>query len=195
MKTLIIVTHPDIEKSVINKRWIEELKKYPEKYTVHQLYKAYPDGKIDVTSEQKLMESHDTIVFQFPFYWFSSPPLLKQWLDEVILHGWAYGSKSGYKLAGKRMTLAVTAGIDEDEYTASGKYKYTMKELFRPYELTFDYIKAEYKEPFVYYGIERDSSDEWIEKSVPMYLDFLDALSANSFGQGKLALHNCQDSL
>ncbi len=110
------------------------------------------------------MESHDTIVFQFPFYWFSSPPLLKQWLDEVILHGWAYGSNSGYKLAGKRMTLVVTAGIDEDEYTASGKYKYTMKELFRPYELTFDYVKAEYKEPFVYYGIERDSSDEWIEK-------------------------------
>jgi putative NADPH-quinone reductase len=27
MKTLIIVTHPDIEKSAINKRWIEELKK------------------------------------------------------------------------------------------------------------------------------------------------------------------------
>lgn len=195
MKTLVIVTHPDIEKSVINKRWIEELKKNPEKYTVHQLYEAYPDGKIDVTREQKLMEAHDTIVFQFPFYWFSSPPLLKQWLDEVILHGWAYGSKSGYKLAGKRMTLAVTAGIDEDEYSASGKYKYTMKELFRPYELTFDYIKAEYKEPFVYYGIERDPSDEWIEKSVPMYLDFLDTLSASSCGQGKLALHNCQDSL
>lgn len=194
MKTLVIVTHPDIEKSVINKRWIEELKKNPEKYTVHQLYEAYPDGKIDVTREQKLMEAHDTIVFQFPFYWFSSPPLLKQWLDEVILHGWAYGSKSGYKLAGKRMTLAVTAGIDEDEYSASGKYKYTMKELFRPYELTFDYIKAEYKEPFVYYGIERDPSDEWIEKSVSMYLDFLDTLSASS-GQGKLALHNCQDSL
>jgi putative NADPH-quinone reductase len=29
MKTLIIVTHPDIEKSAINKRWIEELKKSP----------------------------------------------------------------------------------------------------------------------------------------------------------------------
>jgi putative NADPH-quinone reductase len=68
MKTLIIVTHPEIEKSVINKRWIEELEKYPEKYTVHQLYKAYPDGKIDVTKEQKLMESYDKIVFQFPFY-------------------------------------------------------------------------------------------------------------------------------
>lgn len=176
MKTLIIVTHPEIDKSVINKRWIEELEKYPEKYTIHQLYEAYPDGKINVAKEQELMESHDNIVFQFPFYWFSSPPLLKQWLDEVILYGWAYGSHSGYKLAGKKMTLAVTAGIDEDVYSASGKYKYTMKELLRPYELTFDYIKAQYEEPFVYYGIERDPSDEWIGKSVRMYLDFLDNL-------------------
>ena len=28
MKTLVIVAHPDIEKSKINKRWIEELEKY-----------------------------------------------------------------------------------------------------------------------------------------------------------------------
>ncbi|UHO39451.1 NAD(P)H-dependent oxidoreductase [Chryseobacterium capnotolerans] len=191
MKTLVIVTHPEIETSVINKRWIEELEKNPEKYTVHQLYKAYPDGKINVAKEQELMESHDNIVFQFPFYWFSSPPLLKQWLDEVILYGWAYGSNSGYKLAGKKMALAVTAGIDEDVYSASGKYKYTMEELLRPYELTFEYIKAQYEDPFVYYGIERNPSDEWIERSVPMYLDFLEALSC----QAKLALDSCQDSL
>lgn len=176
MKTLVIVTHPDIEKSIINKRWIEELAKYPEKYTVHQLYEAYPDGKINVAREQELMESHDNIVFQFPFYWFSSPPLLKQWLDEVILYGWAYGSNSGYKLAGKKMSLAVTAGIDEEAYRPSGVYKYTMKELFRPYELTFEYIKAKYEEPFVYYGIERNPSKEWIENSVPMFTEFLEAL-------------------
>ncbi|WP_160138649.1 NAD(P)H-dependent oxidoreductase [Chryseobacterium sp. c4a] len=195
MKTLIIVTHPEIENSIINKRWIEELEKDPQKYTVHQLYKAYPDGKIDIAKEQQLMESHDTIVFQFPFYWFSSPPLLKQWLDEVILYGWAYGSNSGFKLAGKKMALAVTAGIDEDVYSASGKYKYTMEELLRPYELTFEYIKAQYKDPFVYYGIERNPSDEWIERSVPMYLDFLEALSVNSCDQGKLPLDSSQDSL
>lgn len=195
MKTLVIVTHPEIEKSVINKRWIEELEKNPEKYTVHQLYKEYPDGKINVAREQELMESHDNIVFQFPFYWFSSPPLLKQWLDEVILYGWTYGSNSGFKLAGKKMTLAISIGIDEDLYSASGKYKYTMKELLRPYELTFDYIKAQYEDPFLYYGIERDSSEEWIGKSVPMYLDFLDALAVNNFDQDKLVLDSGRDSL
>ncbi|MEI3789081.1 MULTISPECIES: NAD(P)H-dependent oxidoreductase [unclassified Chryseobacterium] len=176
MKTLIIVIHPHIEKSVINKRWMEELKKHPEKYTVRSLYGAYPDEKIDVAKEQQLIESYDRIVFQFPFYWFSSPPLLKKWFDEVLLYGWAYGSKSGFKAGGKKITLAVTAGIDEEGYSASGNYKYTMNELFRPYELTFDYIRADYKEPFVYYGIENDPSEEWVERSVPMYLEFLDNL-------------------
>lgn len=176
MKTLVIVVHPTIEKSLINKRWMEELNKYPEKYTIHELYKAYPDEKIDVLKEQQLIESYDNIIFQFPFYWFSSPPLLKKWFDEVLLYGWAYGSKSGYKIGGKKIALAITAGIDDTGYSASGKYKYTMKELTTPFELTFDYVNADYKEPFVYYGIESDSSEEWIERSVPMYLDFIDAL-------------------
>ncbi|KFF11103.1 hypothetical protein IW15_18300 [Chryseobacterium soli] len=176
MKTLIIAVHPHMENSLINKRWIEELNKYPEKYTVHQLYEAYPDEKIEVEKEQELIESYDNIIFQFPFYWFSSPPLLKKWFDEVLLYGWAYGSKSGYKAGGKKISLAITAGIDEEGYSKSGKYKYTMEELTRPFELTFDYIKADYKPPFVYYGIETDSSEEWIEKSVPEYLNFIDAL-------------------
>ncbi|KPH15207.1 NAD(P)H-dependent oxidoreductase [Chryseobacterium sp. ERMR1:04] len=176
MKTLVIVVHPQIEKSVINKRWIDELNKYPEKYTVHELYQVYPDEKIDILKEQKLIESYDKIVFQFPFYWFSSPPLLKKWFDEVVLYGWAYGSKSGYKVEGKKISLAITAGIDEEGYSASGKYKYTMKELTTPFELTFDYIKADYKEPFVFYGMEQDASEETIERSIPLYLEFIDGL-------------------
>lgn len=77
MKTLVIVIHPDIKNSAINSRWIEELKKYPEKFDVHQLHKVYPDEKIDVQSEQQLIEKYDKIIFQFPFYWFNCPPFFK----------------------------------------------------------------------------------------------------------------------
>ncbi len=74
MKTLVIVIHPTIESSVINKRWIEALHKFPEKFVVHQLHKVYPDENIDVPAEQKLIEQFDKIVFQFPYYWFNCPP-------------------------------------------------------------------------------------------------------------------------
>lgn len=174
MKTLIIVTHPDIENSLVNKTWVDALEAFPANFFVHQLYKTYPDEKIDVIAEQKLVEEFEKIVFQFPFYWFNCPPLLKKWFDEVLIYGWAYGSNSGYKLAGKKIAIAVSAGIDEDQYVASGKYKYTMDELTRPFELTFEYVKADYKPMFVYYGIELDSSQEWAERSVPLYLEFLE---------------------
>lgn len=175
-KTLIIITHPNLEDAVVNKRWIQELNKYPEKYDVHPLHEIYPDEKIDVEAEQKLIESYDKIIFQFPLYWFNCPPLLKKWLDEVLTYGWAYGSKSGYKLAGKKVALAISVGIDEEEYSSSGKYKYTLEQLTSPFEITFNYIKADYKPLFAYYGIELNPSEEWVESSVPLYIDFLTAM-------------------
>ncbi|GGH59452.1 putative NADPH-quinone reductase [Filimonas zeae] len=176
MKTLVIVTHPDIEGSLVNKRWVEELKKYPESYVVHELYKIYPDEKIDVQAEQQLVEQFDKIVFQFPYYWFNCPGLFKKWLDEVLTHGWAYGSKSGYKVAGKKVALAISAGVDEHEYRAGEKYKYTLTELLRPFELSFEYIRADYRPFFAWYGIEFNATREWVEKSVPLYMQFLQSL-------------------
>jgi len=176
MKTLIIVIHPDMERSAVNKRWIEELGRHPDKYHIHQLHKVYPDEKIDVVAEQNLVEQYDKIVFQFPFYWFNCPPFFKKWLDDILTYGWAYGSKSGYKLSGKKIALAISAGIDEIEYQPSGKYRYTLEELTQPFELTFKYVKADYRPFFAHYGLELNASKEWTEKSVAPFMDFLDRL-------------------
>lgn len=176
MKTLIIIIHPDLENSVINKRWIEELEKYPERHTVHDLYNLYPDEKIDVEQEQQYMEAHDKIIFQFPFYWFNCPPLFKKWLDVVLIHGWAYGIGSTYKLAGKKIALSISIGINEEDYAASGRYKYTMQELTTPFELTFDYIKADYKPFFAFYGAEHDATPERIEENTKDYISFIENL-------------------
>ncbi len=165
-----------MKNSIVNKRWVEELLKFPDQFYVHQLYEAYPDEKIDVTAEQKLIEQYDKIVFQFPYYWFNAPAMLKKWMDEVLTHGWAYGSKSGYKIGGKKIALAISLGVDEQELSNNGIYKYPLEELTRPFELSFEYVKADYRPLFAYYGIEYNSSEEWIEKSVPLYLDFLNHL-------------------
>jgi len=75
--TLVIFAHPHLDKSHVNKAWLKEIKRHPEKITVHDLYASYPDWQIDVQREQELAEKHDRMIFQFPFYWYSSPPLLK----------------------------------------------------------------------------------------------------------------------
>ena len=52
--------------------------------------------------EQELLLQHKIIVWQHPFYWYSSPALLKEWIDLVLEHGWAYGRK-GDMLKGKKV--------------------------------------------------------------------------------------------
>ena len=91
MKTLVIVAHPDLEKSVVNRRWVDEAEKHPEHFTVHRLYQTYPDEQIDIAREQALVEQHGTLVLQFPIYWFGCPSLLKKWMDQVLAFGWAFG--------------------------------------------------------------------------------------------------------
>lgn len=173
-KTLIIITHPDIEHSIINKRWIEELEKFPEKFHIHQLHKVYPDQKFDIAAEQKLVEEHDHIIFQFPYYWYYAPALLKKWLDEVLTHGWAYGSSSGFKFGGKKVALAISLGLKEEHLQRGTPLKFNLEDLTHPYEAMFDWIKADYQPFFAYYGMTFEPSDEWVERSVPLYLDFLD---------------------
>jgi putative NADPH-quinone reductase len=176
MKTLIIIIHPNLKDSVINKRWIEELEKYPQDYVLHDLYQLYPDERIDVEKEQQLIEKYDKVIFQFPFYWFNCPPFFKKWLDEVLTHGWAYGRRNGYKLAGKKIALAITAGIDKEDYRAEGRYKYTLEQLTAPFEITFGYIRADYKPLFAFYGAEYHATTDRIEKSVRDYITFLQSI-------------------
>lgn len=48
MKSLIITAHPNLGESVINKHWLEELRKHPDLCTILVLSEHYPDGQIDI---------------------------------------------------------------------------------------------------------------------------------------------------
>lgn len=171
MKKLIIVSHSDIKNSVINKRWIEELEKYPDQFTIHNINTAYPDGKIDVEKEQKLVEAHDTVIFQYPLYWFNSPPLLKKWLDHVFTYGWAYGSK-GIMMKDKKIALAISAGIKEEDFQEDGEWKVTIEQLIMPFKTTALYTKSNFRGHFVLYDSHNAPHSEALEKSAQDYIRF-----------------------
>ena len=129
MKTLVVLAHPNIDQSFVNKSWIEALSKSNPEVKVHDLYKTYPDWKINIEAEQELLSQYDRIIFQYPFQWYNMTPLLKKWIDEVFLQGWAYG-QGGDKLVGKEFGVAVsTAGIS-DVYNDLGFG--TIEELLKP---------------------------------------------------------------
>ena len=99
MQTLVTVVHPRFRSSRVNAALAAAAERTRD-VTVRYLYDLYPDGRIDVVAEQAALTAVDRIVLQFPMYWYSSPALLKQWQDDVLTYGWAYGS-TGRALAGK----------------------------------------------------------------------------------------------
>ena len=92
----------------------------------------------------------DVIVLQFPFNWYSVPGLLKTWIDEVLLHGFAYGS--GAKLSGKTVLLSITAGAPEAAYQRDGFTGHTVFELLTPLAVTAKACSMIFAEPVVSYG-------------------------------------------
>lgn len=165
-KTLIIVAHPNLETSVVNKAWREQLSKEVEG-TVHDLYASYPDEVIDVEKEQALLLAHDRIVFQFPFYWYSSPSLLKKWQDEVLSFGWAYGP-GGTKLNGKEFMLAISTGGPAEAYQAGGHNRYSMSELTRPFQAMANLTGMQFLPSFIEQGVRFLSPEQVAESAVQL---------------------------
>lgn len=126
MKTLVLVFHPHLEKSQVNRKLMDVANGTAD-VTVIDEYAEYPDFRIDAEREQKRIESHDRIVLQFPFYWYSAPALLRQWEDAVLQSGWAYGG--GRALEGKEFMVAVSTGSPTDSYAREGSHVRTMEEL------------------------------------------------------------------
>ncbi len=76
MKTTILLFHPDLHASQVNK----DLAKAAQAagIEVRDIYSQYTDGQIDVKKEQAVLETTDRIVFQFPMYWYAMPSLMKE---------------------------------------------------------------------------------------------------------------------
>jgi len=164
-QVLILFAHPALEKSRVNRRLAEAVRSLPG-VTFHDLYELYPDFDIDVPREQELLEEHDIVVLQHPFYWYSTPALIKEWQDLVLEHGWAYGH-DGAALRGKTLLSSLTAGGSEESYCRRGHNRYTIRELLAPIEQTAMLCGMTYLPPFVVYGthslderaIERHAAD------------------------------------
>lgn len=171
MKTLTLVAHPRLQESRVNRTWKERLEK-EQNITVHDLYQTYPTEVLDVEREQRLLTEHDRIVFQFPFYWHSTPPLLKKYQDEVFTYGFGYGT--GNKLRGKEFVLAISAGRPEDSYRPEGRSKYTMEQFLIPLQATTFLTEMIYLPPFILYGTPY-LSDEEIQESAERLAAYLTA--------------------
>ena len=149
MKTVIIMSHPYYEKSKINQALFEAANSV-DNVTVRHLEGIYgfETRKFDIAAEQKLLESADRIVFQFPMFWFGMPSILKAYIDEIFEYGWAYGSGEG-KLCGKEFQIAVSLGGSQTEYSKEGLVKFSVNELLYSLHATADYCGMTFNKIFI----------------------------------------------
>ncbi|MDY6321616.1 MAG: NAD(P)H-dependent oxidoreductase [Succinivibrio sp.] len=129
-KVLVISGHPALGKgSTANAAIISEFQKLCPNAEIRDLGSLAPDFKFDVKAEQQALVNADIVIIQFPVYWYSVPALLKKWAEDVLEHGFAYGT-GGDKLHGKDFILSCTFGAGKDAYEPKTAAGHTVNELF-----------------------------------------------------------------
>ena len=176
-RVLILFAHPALQKSRVNIELANAIRDLPG-VTFHDLCEHYPELHIDVRREQRLLTEHDIVVFQHPFYWYSCPAILKEWLDLVLEWGFAYG-ENGTALRGKKLLSAITAGGPADAYMRTGFNYFTIRELLAPFEQTARLCGMDYLAPHVLHAVQRLTNAE-ISAAAENYRQLISSLRDGS---------------
>ena len=99
----------------------------PERFEVQREQRAaFEAGTLpaDVRRELDRLREADLVIFQFPFWWFGVPAMIKGWMDRVFVYGGMYTSEKLYAKGvcrGKRAILSATLGSPESHCHSNGQ--------------------------------------------------------------------------
>jgi len=175
-RVLVLFAHPSLDRSEVNCELLRASNEV-EDVTVVDLYAEYPTFRIDVDREQQRLAAHDTVVFMFPLYWYSTPAILKEWQDLVLEYGYAYGHE-GNALHGKWFLCALTAGGRADAYREEGLNHYTIRELLRPLEQTAVLCGMRFLPPYTLFGARTAVEEGRVVEHVEGWVAALEKLTA-----------------
>lgn len=190
-RVLVVVAHPAIHRSRVNHALAEAARGVPG-VTVHDLYEAAPTARIDVDAEQARLLAHDAIVLQHPLYWYSTPALLKEWLDQTLTFGWAYGPR-GTALRGKALLQAVSTGGPVGSYQPGGHNDATLPELLLPMNRTARLCGMTALPPLAVHGTHRLTNGD-IAAAAAAYAAVLAALRDGALDATATTPEGCLDA-
>ena len=105
----------------------------------------------DIAAEIEKVRRCDLLILNFPVYWFSTPAILKGWIDRVFVSGVFYGGKRVYDrggMAGKKAWVTTTLGGREHMFgpdAIHGELNDMLRPLLRG---ALAYVGFEVLEPF-----------------------------------------------
>lgn len=150
--------------------------------------RAYAAGRqsSDIAAEQEKLRWADTVILQFPMWWFTLPAILKGWFERVYAYGFAYGvgehsdARWGDRygegnLTGKRAMLVVTTGGWESHYSARGINGPIDDLLFPIHHGVLHYPGFDVLPPYLVYRTSRVDAERYaqIERELGERLDNL----------------------
>jgi NAD(P)H dehydrogenase (quinone) len=106
----------------------------------------------DIQQELDKLLWADLLILNFPIFWFSTPAILKGWIDRVLVSGICYGGKRFYDqggLAGKKALVTITLGGREHMF-GEGAIHGPLEDMLRPIlRGTLAYVGMQVLAPFV----------------------------------------------
>lgn len=156
MNVLLVSGHTNLKgDSVANKTIIEEFHRLMPEAELDMLDQLYPDFNINVEAEQQKLVKADTIILQFPVWWYSQPSLMHRWMEDTFQHGFSHGSK-GKALVGKRLVASFTAGAPKEAYGEAGAEASVMPPIAGTAALTGMTLL----QPVITYGVSYTSRND-----------------------------------
>lgn len=156
VKTLVIVSHPYPERSVMTKG-MQQAAESVKGVTVRNLETLYgfDTRAIDAEKERQLTRENQRIVFMFPTHWFNITPMMKAYLNDV------WGGVGPGLWQGKEMLLVTTAAGDDSTYGPTGRIGIPLADVFWPMKASAIHAGMKYLPPLAFQGISRSKLPEY----------------------------------
>lgn len=155
---LVILAHPYPRRSRACAALVEAVRNMGD-LEVRSLYDLYPDFDVDRVAEQSALERARLVVWLHPLFWYTVPALMKHWMDDVLVRGFAFGPE-GAKLAGKDLLWVPTTGGDEAAFSASGRHGHVFSAFTPGIEQAARFCGMNWLEPFVLHGAHEIPDEE-----------------------------------
>lgn len=172
---LVLYAHPAPQRSPVNRRLAEAAQATPG-VVLHDLYATYPDFDIEPERERALVAKASVLVFLHPMRWYGMPSMLKEWMDLVMVPGWAYG-KPDSALRGMGYWLVATTGSGPEAYHPGGLHGRPFADFLAPFEQTAALCGMDWIEPLVMHGAAK-ADEAAVEAHVAEFTRRLQAYAA-----------------
>lgn len=161
VKTLVIVSHPYPERSVMTKG-LQRAAESVEGVTVRNLETLYgfDTRAIDAQKEKALTREHDRIVFMFPTHWFNITPMMKAYMNDV------WGSVGPGLWQGKEMLLVTTATGGSSTYGESGRIGVDLEDVFMPMKASALHAGMTFMRPLAFQSVSSSKLDDYQQQLI-----------------------------